>query len=188
MQRAFLALDTSRNLTLAGQIIMEGFLNIRIRPWLRRLVTRALIAWDVSIVVYLVLAFTMMAGCGIDYIRRKAVLQDDGSFLILLVTGAGAFASIAAIVAELARIGLNVDASQVLVLSGSQQALDLGIVDPMLAADPQARVVIVSGQGERHRHVRQGRPPPPVRAAGSALAPPPALHPGARRRTPRPSC
>jgi len=27
--------------TLAGQIVMEGFLNIRIRPWLRRLITRA---------------------------------------------------------------------------------------------------------------------------------------------------
>lgn len=26
--------------TLAGQIVMEGFLNLRIRPWLRRLVTR----------------------------------------------------------------------------------------------------------------------------------------------------
>jgi manganese transport protein len=28
--------------TLAGQIVMEGFLNIRMRPWLRRLITRAL--------------------------------------------------------------------------------------------------------------------------------------------------
>ena len=28
--------------TMAGQIIMEGFLNIRVRPWLRRLVTRLL--------------------------------------------------------------------------------------------------------------------------------------------------
>lgn len=28
--------------TLAGQIVMEGFLQIRMRPWLRRLVTRAL--------------------------------------------------------------------------------------------------------------------------------------------------
>lgn len=27
--------------TLAGQIVMEGFLNIRMRPWLRRLITRA---------------------------------------------------------------------------------------------------------------------------------------------------
>ncbi len=28
--------------TLAGQIVMEGFVNIRLRPWLRRLLTRAL--------------------------------------------------------------------------------------------------------------------------------------------------
>ncbi len=27
--------------TLAGQIVMEGFLNLRIRPWLRRLITRS---------------------------------------------------------------------------------------------------------------------------------------------------
>jgi manganese transport protein len=28
--------------TLAGQIVMEGFINIRLRPWLRRLITRAI--------------------------------------------------------------------------------------------------------------------------------------------------
>ncbi len=28
--------------TLAGQVVMEGFLNIRLRPWLRRLITRVL--------------------------------------------------------------------------------------------------------------------------------------------------
>ena len=28
--------------TLAGQIVMEGFLNIHLRPWLRRLITRAI--------------------------------------------------------------------------------------------------------------------------------------------------
>jgi manganese transport protein len=28
--------------TLAGQIVMEGFLNVRLRPWLRRLLTRAI--------------------------------------------------------------------------------------------------------------------------------------------------
>lgn len=28
--------------TLAGQIVMEGFINVRLRPWLRRLITRAL--------------------------------------------------------------------------------------------------------------------------------------------------
>jgi manganese transport protein len=36
--------------TLAGQIVMEGFLNIRLRPWLRRLVTR-LIAIVPAVVV-----------------------------------------------------------------------------------------------------------------------------------------
>ena len=28
--------------TMAGQIVMEGFLNFRMRPWLRRLITRTL--------------------------------------------------------------------------------------------------------------------------------------------------
>src|SRR5438045_6115475 len=28
--------------TLAGQVVMEGFLNIRLRPWLRRLITRSI--------------------------------------------------------------------------------------------------------------------------------------------------
>ena len=38
--------------TLAGQIVMEGFLNIRLRPWLRRLITR-LIAIVPAVVVTL---------------------------------------------------------------------------------------------------------------------------------------
>jgi uncharacterized membrane protein len=43
----------------------------------------------------------MMFRCGVAYIRRSAVLQDDGRFLMLLVTALGAFFSIAAIVFEL---------------------------------------------------------------------------------------
>jgi manganese transport protein len=40
--------------TLAGQIVMEGFLNIRLRPWLRRLITRliAVVPALITIVVY----------------------------------------------------------------------------------------------------------------------------------------
>ena len=40
--------------TLAGQIVMEGFINLRLRPWLRRLVTRliAIIPAIVVIVIY----------------------------------------------------------------------------------------------------------------------------------------
>jgi len=36
--------------TLAGQIVMEGFLNIRIRPWLRRLITRIIAIVPAAIV------------------------------------------------------------------------------------------------------------------------------------------
>ncbi len=41
---ALLASGQSSTLTgtLAGQIVMEGFLNIRIRPWMRRLITRGI--------------------------------------------------------------------------------------------------------------------------------------------------
>ena len=40
--------------TLAGQIVMEGFLNIRLRPWLRRLITRliAIIPAVIVTVIY----------------------------------------------------------------------------------------------------------------------------------------
>ena len=66
-----------------------------------RLVTRLLVCWDIFIVVYSSLVYIMMVRCGHVHIRRNAVLQDDGRFLILLVTALGAFASIAAIVFEL---------------------------------------------------------------------------------------
>ena len=37
--------------TLAGQIVMEGFLNLRLRPWLRRLITRAIAIVPAVIVI-----------------------------------------------------------------------------------------------------------------------------------------
>ncbi len=39
--------------TLAGQIVMEGFVNIRLRPWLRRLITRLMAIIPAIIVVVL---------------------------------------------------------------------------------------------------------------------------------------
>ncbi|HUO28804.1 MAG TPA: Nramp family divalent metal transporter [Bryobacteraceae bacterium] len=39
--------------TLAGQIVMEGFLNVRMRPWLRRLITRMLAIIPAAITIYL---------------------------------------------------------------------------------------------------------------------------------------
>jgi len=37
--------------TLAGQIVMEGFLNLRLKPWVRRLITRALAIFPAVIVI-----------------------------------------------------------------------------------------------------------------------------------------
>src|SRR5271170_2303668 len=39
--------------TMAGQIVMEGFLNFRMRPWLRRLVTRTIAIIPAAFTVYL---------------------------------------------------------------------------------------------------------------------------------------
>jgi uncharacterized membrane protein len=67
-----------------------------------RVVTRLLIAWDIFVALYLLLVYAMMYRSGLRSIRRNAVLQDDGRFLIPVMTVVGAFASIAAIVFELA--------------------------------------------------------------------------------------
>ena len=69
-------------------------------PSALRLVTRLLISWDIFTAIYLVLVAVMMLRSEHHDIRRKAIMQDDGRFVILMVTALGAFASIAAIVFE----------------------------------------------------------------------------------------
>jgi uncharacterized membrane protein len=79
-----------------------GIASIFILPQSLRLVTRLLTGWDVFTALYLVLVYGMMLGnSGHQNVRRKAAMQDDGRFLILMVAAVGAFASIAAIVFEL---------------------------------------------------------------------------------------
>ena len=81
--------------------VVLGIVAFFFLPGSLRLVTRLLVSWDIFVTFYLVLAYIMMFRCDHRHIRRNAVLQDDGRFLILLVTALGAFASIAAIVFEL---------------------------------------------------------------------------------------
>jgi uncharacterized membrane protein len=81
--------------------IAAGIVAFFLLPGSLRLVTRLLISWDIFIALYLVLVYIMVLRSGLAHIKRNAILQDDGRFLILLVTAAGAFASIAAIVFEL---------------------------------------------------------------------------------------
>jgi len=57
--------------TLAGQIVMEGFINLRLRPWLRRLITRLIAIVPAVIVVY----FYGERGTGALLILSQVVLS-----------------------------------------------------------------------------------------------------------------
>ncbi|HEY3792040.1 MAG TPA: DUF1345 domain-containing protein [Bradyrhizobium sp.] len=81
--------------------IVIGIVAFLLLPGSLRLVTRALLGWDIFVAAYLLLVYIMVVHSGLAHIKRNAVRQDDGRFLILLVTAFGAFASIAAIVFEL---------------------------------------------------------------------------------------
>jgi uncharacterized membrane protein len=81
--------------------MLVGIAAFVLLPESLRLVTRFLIGWDIFVTLYLVLAYIMIFRSAHNHLRRRAALQDDGRFLILLVTALGAFASIAAIVFEL---------------------------------------------------------------------------------------
>jgi uncharacterized membrane protein len=81
--------------------VAMGILAFFLLPGSLSLATRLLLGWDILITMYLLLVYTMMLNCELSHIKRNAVMQDDGRFVILLVTAFGAFASIAAIVFEL---------------------------------------------------------------------------------------
>jgi len=81
--------------------IAIGIAALFLLPPSLRPVTRALLGWDISISVYLLLVYAMVMHSESAHIKRNAERQDDGRFLILLVTALGAFASVAAIVFEL---------------------------------------------------------------------------------------
>ena len=62
---------------------------------------RALIAWDVTVVLYLIAAAITVWRTGAASIRRNAIEQDDGRFVILIGTAVAALASLAAILSEI---------------------------------------------------------------------------------------
>jgi len=81
--------------------VLVGMVAFFLLPGSLRLATRLVIGWDVFIALYLILVYTMVFRSGLAHIKRNAALQDDGRFLIPLVTALGAFASLAAIIFEL---------------------------------------------------------------------------------------
>jgi uncharacterized membrane protein len=78
-----------------------GLVSLLALPASWHLAARLLLGWDISLILYLTLAYTTVISCGHEYMRRQAALQNDGRFLVLVMTLVAAFASIAAIVMEL---------------------------------------------------------------------------------------
>jgi uncharacterized membrane protein len=66
--------------------------------------TRALVAWDIGVGLYLVLAAVLMLRGDVASMRARARQQDDGAGAMLASTVAAAVASLAAIVLELVRV------------------------------------------------------------------------------------
>jgi uncharacterized membrane protein len=67
--------------------------------------TRALAGWDIALVVYLAFTVRLMTGCDASHIRRRAAVQDEGRFTILVLVVLSALASLVAILAELSGAG-----------------------------------------------------------------------------------
>ena len=63
--------------------------------------TRALLAWDLGVGLYLGLAWTMMRRGTVEKMRWRARIEDDGAIAVLVLTLGAAAASLAAIGLEL---------------------------------------------------------------------------------------
>ena len=66
-----------------------------------RMPTRLLVGWDVGVALYLGLIHAMMVRAEVAHIRMRASAQDEGAYVILLLTIAATLASLVAIVFEL---------------------------------------------------------------------------------------
>jgi len=67
--------------------------------------TKLLTGWDIGVVLYLVLAFSLMARSDLHRLKRRAANQDEGNIAILFLIVAAAIASLGAIFAELGTVG-----------------------------------------------------------------------------------
>jgi uncharacterized membrane protein len=76
--------------------------------------TRAVVAWDAGVGLYLILAWTMMARSSLEQIRQRARDQDEGAPVVLMMTVGAAVASLAAIVLELIGVKAYAATEQVL--------------------------------------------------------------------------
>ena len=92
--------------------ILAWFVHPRVTDQLTDPTQRVLVAWDVGAFLYLVLAWTMMLRNrhgGVEKMKWRSRLQDDGALAVLVLTLAATAASLAAIVFELAHVQAHLD-------------------------------------------------------------------------------
>src|SRR5262245_28887537 len=88
---------------------------MRLTDW--RTACALLIGWDVCAGLYLTLAFRLMSRVDVHGMRRRARLQDEGRFAILILTAMAALASLAAIFALLSTSQGNTRGSTDIILA-----------------------------------------------------------------------
>jgi len=88
---------------LAIAVVVGGVvaLSLALMPLDMRRTTQLLIGWDVAVALYLWLTHKMMRRADVAHIRRRASEQDEGAFIILILTIGATLASLVAIVVEL---------------------------------------------------------------------------------------
>jgi uncharacterized membrane protein len=111
-------MSSSDHVAKAEPVVEAGLHSVRLRPRLYgsliaaaalflvlpaewRLSTRMLVAWDVGVTLYLVLAGWMTARASIEDMKQRAEREDEGATAVLALTVGAALASLAAIAAEL---------------------------------------------------------------------------------------
>ncbi len=94
---------------LTAAIVAGSVVSVAL-PWQWNPITRALIGWNVSVWIYLVLIGWLMARASAFKVKSIAEREDQSALLILTVMTLAATASIAAIILELSTLkGLNLN-------------------------------------------------------------------------------
>lgn len=73
-----------------------GVIAVSSSDWL--LATRLLIGWDVGVLFYLIAVYYLFGTGGVELIRRRAAIEDEGRFGVLILTTAASLASLGAII------------------------------------------------------------------------------------------
>jgi uncharacterized membrane protein len=82
--------------------IVAGVLLFAVLPDHLRLVTRILMGWDLTALIYVVFAFVMIARSTVETCHSRAALYDESDWVIVMLVVLSAAASFAAIFTELA--------------------------------------------------------------------------------------